>query len=169
MSDRLRCCAGWRTRRCAARITSGPTSSPDAWVRSRRRRDASSTADMPATILRVRRGIALVAMPIAFLLVHGALPWGISLLSAVHGWVDGRPGALNRAAAGVVIAGGAGVVWGIVLHLRGMGETFEMPASIDPEYAPGYLLSGGPYRYSRNPMYVCVMTMWLGWTLFYGS
>ena len=34
---------------------------------------------------------------------------------------------------------------------------------------PGYVLTSGPYRFSRHPMHIASMTMWLGWTLFYGS
>jgi len=27
----------------------------------------------------------------------------------------------------------------------------------------------GPYQFSRHPMYLCVLAIWLGWALFYGS
>jgi protein-S-isoprenylcysteine O-methyltransferase Ste14 len=105
----------------------------------------------------------------AFLLIHGAAPWGISLLSTRHGWIDGRPGRWNVAALTVVIAGVAGIIWGTTLHLTETGETFEMPTSLNPEFAPRYLLLRGPYKYSRNPVYICVLTVWLGWMLFFGS
>jgi protein-S-isoprenylcysteine O-methyltransferase Ste14 len=32
-----------------------------------------------------------------------------------------------------------------------------------------YLLRKGPYRLSRNPMYLGEGVVWLGWALFYGS
>jgi protein-S-isoprenylcysteine O-methyltransferase Ste14 len=32
-----------------------------------------------------------------------------------------------------------------------------------------YLVVGGPYRFTRNPMYLCGMLIWLGWIIFYGS
>ncbi|MGI8989680.1 MAG: methyltransferase family protein [Bryobacteraceae bacterium] len=39
-----------------------------------------------------------------------------------------------------------------------------------PHYpTPSYLLTEGPYRYSRNPIYLAELTIWLGWILFYGS
>jgi len=34
---------------------------------------------------------------------------------------------------------------------------------------PSYLLVRGPYRFTRNPMYVAAIAIWLGWTVFYGS
>ncbi len=34
---------------------------------------------------------------------------------------------------------------------------------------PPYLLTTGPFQYTRNPMYLGGSLIWLGWTLFYGS
>jgi steroid 5-alpha reductase family enzyme len=34
---------------------------------------------------------------------------------------------------------------------------------------PFYLLTQGPYRYTRNPMYLGGLAIWLGWAAFYGS
>jgi len=34
---------------------------------------------------------------------------------------------------------------------------------------PPFLLVDGPYRFSRNPMYVADIAIWAGWALFYGS
>jgi protein-S-isoprenylcysteine O-methyltransferase Ste14 len=31
------------------------------------------------------------------------------------------------------------------------------------------MLVKGPYRFSRNPMYVLELAMWAGWSIFYGS
>jgi protein-S-isoprenylcysteine O-methyltransferase Ste14 len=43
------------------------------------------------------------------------------------------------------------------------GET--VPVSLVPEN----LISRGPYRFSRNPMYVCEQALLLGWTVYFGS
>ena len=32
-----------------------------------------------------------------------------------------------------------------------------------------YLIPTGPYRYSRNPMYLAAALIWLGWTMLFGS
>jgi protein-S-isoprenylcysteine O-methyltransferase Ste14 len=34
---------------------------------------------------------------------------------------------------------------------------------------PSVLVTRGPYRFTRNPMYVAELGLWLGWALFFGS
>ena len=34
---------------------------------------------------------------------------------------------------------------------------------------PLLLIMRGPYRFTRNPMYVAELGLWLGWALFFGS
>ena len=113
--------------------------------------------------MKLPRWVALVTAPPAFVLVHMAVPWGISLLGARHGWNVSSPGFLNAAALVVVVAGAAGIVWGAAQHVRRTEASFEFQAT------PTFILLGGLYRYSRNPMYLCVLVMWVGWMLFYGS
>jgi protein-S-isoprenylcysteine O-methyltransferase Ste14 len=36
-------------------------------------------------------------------------------------------------------------------------------------FTPPYLLTDGPYKWSRNPMYLAALAIWIGWALFYGS
>ena len=69
-------------------------------------------------------------MAVLFLLVLVVLPWGLSLLSTRHGWVDGRPGPWNLLALSLVAAGMAGTLWLIALHFR------ASPSSV-PGLAPG--------------------------------
>jgi protein-S-isoprenylcysteine O-methyltransferase Ste14 len=98
-----------------------------------------------------------------FLLVHVALPWGISSLSTRHEWEGRRPGRWNRLA--LVPAGSAiaGTLYLIVQHYRASPRTFL-------DLQPGHkLITPGPYGVSRNPMYLLELTFWLGWALFYGS
>jgi protein-S-isoprenylcysteine O-methyltransferase Ste14 len=112
---------------------------------------------------RYPRWIAVVTTPLLFVLVHVLVPHAISRMSVNHGWVGGRPGPWNLFALIAVGAGAAGITWGAGLHVVETGASFEM------ETTPKYLLKGGPYRFSRNPMYVAVLMMWLGWALVYGS
>jgi protein-S-isoprenylcysteine O-methyltransferase Ste14 len=99
----------------------------------------------------------------AFLLLHIAAPWGLSLLAARHGWVDGRPGPWNLIALLPVAAGIGGTLWIIALHFRASPDSLL-------ELHPGRkLLTPGPYAFSRNPAYLFELAFWLGWTLFYGS
>jgi protein-S-isoprenylcysteine O-methyltransferase Ste14 len=37
------------------------------------------------------------------------------------------------------------------------------------DLTPEYLLTGGPYCFTRNPMYVGAMAMWAGWAILLGS
>jgi protein-S-isoprenylcysteine O-methyltransferase Ste14 len=36
-------------------------------------------------------------------------------------------------------------------------------------FSPPHLVIAGPYKISRNPMYVSGLFAWLGWTIYYGS
>lgn len=112
---------------------------------------------------RFPRWLVLLSTPIAFLIVHVGAPWAVSLLSARHGWIDGRPGPWNLVALAVVAIGSAVIWWGAGLHMKQVPETVRIEAT------PHYLLRGGPYLYSRNPIYLGVLTTWFGWGLFYGS
>ena len=58
--------------------------------------------------------------------------------------------------------GAAGLGWCLAAHYD-PGEKVAM--SLVPEN----LIAKGPYRFSRNPMYVCEQTVLLGWTIYFGS
>ena len=111
---------------------------------------------------------APAAQAIALFLFHGALPFGLSRLSYRHGWPAGHPSAWNLLGLLPVAAGIALIVWTIALHRRDavrQGWRFEKT----PFEPPPYLIVDGPYRYSRNPIYLSHLTIWIGWALFYGS
>jgi protein-S-isoprenylcysteine O-methyltransferase Ste14 len=110
---------------------------------------------------RLPRRAALI--PVLFLLGHVGGPWAISWLSTRHGWSHGRPGRRNLLALLLVGAGTAGVSWCLSLHFGASTGLLEM------ERTPRSLLVRGPYRFTRNPMFLSELAIWLGWTLFYGS
>ena len=64
----------------------------------------------------------------------------------------------------VLVAAGAALylwsVWDFATFGRGT------PAPIDP---PAKLVIRGPYRFTRNPMYVGMLTVVLGWTILFGA
>jgi protein-S-isoprenylcysteine O-methyltransferase Ste14 len=95
--------------------------------------------------------------------VHGVIPWAVSLLTPRYGWVSGRPGPWNLLGLVPVIAGVACLVWVMVNHITRTPERVVLGST------PGYLLERGPYRFSRNPMYVAELALWLGWAILYGS
>jgi len=100
-----------------------------------------------------------LVLPVALVVA----PWGFSLLSPRHGWEAGHPGLLNLFPLTLVIIGLACVIWIIVLH------SVEAPEGWDLERTPKYLLIRGPYKFSRNPSYLSLLVVLLGWMLFYGS
>lgn len=109
------------------------------------------------------RWVTPVLLAALFVLVHIALPWGLSSLSPRHGWARRRPGRWNLLALIPVGSGIAGTIYLITLHYRASPRTFlDMQAS-------QRLITPGPYSLSRNPMYLLELTFWLGWALFYGS
>ncbi len=67
----------------------------------------------------------------------------------------------------VPLAAGAGLItWALVEHYVAAPEkSWAVKRGLEPEY----LLTEGPYRFSRNPMYVGGIGIWAGWTVWFGS
>jgi protein-S-isoprenylcysteine O-methyltransferase Ste14 len=103
-----------------------------------------------------------VAMPV----VHGVIPWAISLLTPRYGWTEGSPGAWNLPGLVPVIVGAAGLIWILVTALLNLAQ---MPERVELGWAPQYLLMRGPYAFARHPMYLAALALWLGWAVLYGS
>jgi protein-S-isoprenylcysteine O-methyltransferase Ste14 len=89
-------------------------------------------------------GVVALAVPVAWLLVSErslARPWGLALLAA----------------------GGLALLWCVRdFYVAGRG-------TLAPWAPPSRLVVVGLYRYSRNPMYVAVCLMLLGWALSFAS
>jgi protein-S-isoprenylcysteine O-methyltransferase Ste14 len=107
--------------------------------------------------------VALIVWVAGVPLAHGVMPWAISLLTPRYGWAGGRPGTWNLLGLIPIIVGTACLVWIMVLHLA------RTPERVELEWTPQYLLRRGPYVFTRNPMYVAELALWLGWALLYGS
>jgi protein-S-isoprenylcysteine O-methyltransferase Ste14/pimeloyl-ACP methyl ester carboxylesterase len=97
---------------------------------------------------------------LAFLALPGLVAFAVPLLIA---WPRVRAGAFNPFALVVLVPGITLLVWCVRdFFVTGKGTL----APWDP---PRNLVSSGPYRYSRNPMYVGVsLTLW-GWAIAFGS
>ena len=95
--------------------------------------------------------------------VHGLVPWAISLLTVRHGWVNFRPGPWNFAGLILVAIACTAIVWALAGHFA------EAPRGWEFERTPKYLLTRGPYRFTRHPIYLSYAVLWTGWVIFYGS
>ena len=111
--------------------------------------------------------MALILAPllwsVAIPLAHGVVPWAISSLTHRFGWTGGRPGIWNLPGLVPVALGAAVLIWVLVV---GLGQT---PKRVKLGLTPSVLMMRGPYAFTRNPMYVAEMGIWLGWALFFGS
>ena len=56
--------------------------------------------------------------------------------------------------------------WAVAGHYSAATDTsWAIKRGVEPEY----LLTDGPYRYSRNPLYVGGTAIWVGWAVLLGS
>jgi len=110
--------------------------------------------------------VALAFWMIGIPLFYGIGPWALSLLTPHYRWVAGRPSLWNLLGLIPVLLGTVCLIWIMVQHLA---RTPEVPERVELERTPQYLLLGGPYAFTRNPMYLSELALLLGWALFYGS
>jgi len=114
------------------------------------------------------RWLGLITHLVAFPTAHAALPWALSLTAVRHGWIGGRPSIGNLLGLIPVAVGVYVLFWSIRVHFTAAPNGWDLERT--PHYpTPSYLLTNGPYRYSRNPLYLAELAVWLGWIVFYGS
>ncbi len=95
---------------------------------------------------------------LSWLIIFGVVPVEIARRGRRVGWRGGRPSVLNRLGVVVLGLGVSGLAWCLVAHYE-PGET--VPVSLTPEK----LIGTGPYRLTRNPMYVSEEMTLIGWAL----
>jgi protein-S-isoprenylcysteine O-methyltransferase Ste14 len=57
------------------------------------------------------------------------------------------------------------LIW---LFASGLARYRELPERM-PRLVTRFLMTTGPYADTRNPMYVTVLALWLGWVTLFGS
>jgi protein-S-isoprenylcysteine O-methyltransferase Ste14 len=103
--------------------------------------------------------VCLVVIPLA----HGVVPWALSTLAPRYGWAVGSPGIWNRLGLMVVALAAAVLIWILAFAIP------QAPSKVKLGLTPPFLMMRGPYRLTRNPMYVAELGLWLGWAIFFGS
>src|SRR3954454_6889324 len=108
--------------------------------------------------------IHLIALPV----VHAGMPWLLSLGGMRYGWAAGKPGIYNLAGLVPVLIGFCVLAQCIVVHFTAAPGGWQLEKTHHYP-TPAYLLIKGPYRFSRNPIYLAEGAIWLGWIVFHGS
>jgi protein-S-isoprenylcysteine O-methyltransferase Ste14 len=117
----------------------------------------------------IPRWLALALAPVVWVAlpaVHAGLPWALSHLGPRYGWANGGPADWNLLGYVPVTAGAALLLWIMVF---GLTQYRNLPEWVPVDWSPALLMTGGPYAFSRNPMYVGELALWLGWAVLYGS
>jgi protein-S-isoprenylcysteine O-methyltransferase Ste14 len=107
--------------------------------------------------------------PVLIVVCHGVVPQLVSLLTARHGWVEGRPGIWNVGGLLLVILGSALLIAVFATHFGRIPKRVTIELRAPWQFTPPYVVANGPYRFTRHPMYVAILALWFGWALFYGS
>jgi protein-S-isoprenylcysteine O-methyltransferase Ste14 len=109
--------------------------------------------------------LALFVWLVGFPLAHGIVPWALSWLAPRFGWTAGYPGTWNWLGLILIAAGTAVLIW---IFASGLARARELPERMQ-RLGPPFLMTTGPYAFTRNPMYVAELSLWLGWATLFGS
>lgn len=97
------------------------------------------------------------------LMIMIIMPWIASTFGPRYGWYHGVPARWSLAGLIAVVIGLAMYIWCLVFHFKSYREGVRIG------FTPPHLVVNGPYRYSRNPMYIAGLFIWIGWTIFYAN
>jgi protein-S-isoprenylcysteine O-methyltransferase Ste14 len=114
--------------------------------------------------------LAATLVTLVYATVDIAAPLALSTLTPRAGWNDG-PSARNLVGIPTLAAGVGTILWSAVSHAAEWRERDWRVLKLDPDHllTPEYLVTDGPYRHSRNPLYLGDIVMWAGWAILLGS
>lgn len=101
---------------------------------------------------------------LAFLALPGVVAFALPISIALVGHAAARPSRLALSVALVLLGGGLMLLlWSVrEFYMAGRG-------TLAPWAPPQHLVTSGPYRFSRNPMYIAVLLILLGWCALWSS
>lgn len=102
--------------------------------------------------------------------VNVAAPLALSTLTTRAGWDDG-PSVCNLLGIPILAVGIGTIVWSAMSHATEWRARDWRVLKLDPDHllTPDYLVTDGPYRHTRDPLYVGDVLMWSGWAILLGS
>ena len=113
-------------------------------------------------LLLPKRAVPFV-WAVIVLVIQVLLPWIVAKIGPRFGWSQRIPAWWNLTGL-IAVAIGLGLyAWCLAFHYKSYRDSIRI------SFSPPHLVNTGPYRVSRNPMYVSGLFTWLGWTVFYGS
>jgi protein-S-isoprenylcysteine O-methyltransferase Ste14 len=113
-------------------------------------------------LLLPKRAVPLV-WAVIVLVIQVLLPWIVAKIGPRFGWSQLIPAWWNLTGLIAVVIGVGLYAWCLVFHYKSYRNSVRI------SFSPPHLVNTGPYKVSRNPMYVSGLFAWLGWTVFYGS
>ena len=132
--------------------------------------NVKSSEPRPPRPAGIPRWLALALAPVVWLVgipaVHAGIPWALSHLGPRYGWVDSSPSVWNLLGYIPVTTGAVLLVWIMMFEFS---QNRNIPQWVPIDWSPVYLMTGGPYAFSRNPMYIGELSLWLGLSVLYGS
>ena len=112
----------------------------------------------------MRRASAIALSALVWLVgvprAHGVLPWLLSLVG---------PRFVSRWNQLGLVPLAFGVALLVSIAVTSLSRLPDLPETLELNWTPKLFISSGPYAYSRNPMYVAELALWLGWAILLGS
>ncbi|HKA49334.1 MAG TPA: isoprenylcysteine carboxylmethyltransferase family protein [Candidatus Dormibacteraeota bacterium] len=120
------------------------------------------------------RAIGMLVWTLGAVAMHAVVPFELSRLGDRVARKERTNPVVRGIGLSTVGAGATVMLWALAAHHDAAPRGWLLQSRPTPKqllrrapYRMEYLLRTGPYRLSRNPMYVGEAAVWLGWGLFY--